>query len=124
RSRSLTEHGAAFRAGARRSARARPLLGCAAMSEKSTAEKITAETSTAPKPRAVCLVSGGMDSAVTLAEARAAGFATYALTVRYGQRAQCELEAAARVARALGAADHRVVALDLAALGGSALVGA
>ena len=74
--------------------------------------------------RAVCLVSGGMDSAVALAEARAAGFAVHALSVRYGQRAECELAAAQRVARALGAAEHRIVALDLAALGGSALVGA
>ena len=74
--------------------------------------------------KAVCLVSGGMDSAVSLAEARAAGFETYALSVRYGQRAQCELEAAARVARALGVREHRIVALDLAVLGGSALTGA
>jgi len=75
-------------------------------------------------PRAVCLVSGGMDSAVTLAEACAAGFETYALSVRYGQRAQCELEAAARVARALGAREHQVVELDLGGFGGSALTGA
>jgi len=75
-------------------------------------------------PRAVCLVSGGMDSAVTLAEARAQGFATYALTVAYGQRHACEVEAARRVARALGAAEHRELAVDLASLGGSALTGA
>lgn len=75
-------------------------------------------------PRAVCLVSGGMDSAVTLAEARAAGFATFALTVRYGQRHACELAAARRVARALGAVEQREVALDLAVLAGSALTGA
>ena len=74
--------------------------------------------------RAVCLVSGGMDSAVTLAEAGAAGFETYALSVRYGQRAQCELEAAARVARALGAREHQVVELDLSGFRGSALTGA
>lgn len=74
--------------------------------------------------RAVCLVSGGMDSAVTLAEAGAAGFETYALSVRYGQRAQCELEAAARVARALGAREHQVVELDLGGFRGSALTGA
>jgi 7-cyano-7-deazaguanine synthase len=71
----------------------------------------------------VCLVSGGMDSAVALAEAREQGFETYALTVRYGQRHACELEAAARVARALGAAQHRVVELDLANLAPSALTG-
>ncbi len=85
----------------------------------------TPSPSPSPSPgaaqRAVCLVSGGMDSAVSLAEARAAGFETYALTVRYGQRHVCELEAAARVARALGAVEQRVVAVDLRALGGSAL---
>lgn len=77
----------------------------------------------ATKPRAVCLLSGGMDSAVTLAEARAAGFETYALTVKYGQRHACELLAARRVARALGAVEQRELALDAAALGGSALTG-
>lgn len=73
------------------------------------------------QPRAVCLVSGGMDSAVVLAEARAAGFAPHALSFRYGQRHAVELEAAARVAAAGGAVDHRVVDVDLSALGGSAL---
>lgn len=73
-----------------------------------------------PKP-AVCLVSGGMDSAVVLAEARAAGFAAFALSFRYGQRHVVELEAAARVARAGGAVLHRTVDVDLSALGGSAL---
>ena len=71
--------------------------------------------------RAVCLVSGGMDSAVTLAEAQRAGFASYALSFRYGQRYECELDAARRVVAALGAVEHRIVALDLAALGGSAV---
>ncbi|MEZ6018218.1 MAG: 7-cyano-7-deazaguanine synthase QueC [Planctomycetota bacterium] len=70
---------------------------------------------------AVCLVSGGMDSAVVLAEARAAGYRPYALSFRYGQRHVIELEAAARVARAGGAVEHRVVNVDLSALGGSAL---
>ena len=73
------------------------------------------------RPPAVCLVSGGMDSAVVLAEARAAGFEVHALSFRYGQRHACELEAAERVVRAAGVRDHRVVAVDLAALGGSAL---
>ncbi len=73
--------------------------------------------------RAVCLVSGGMDSAVTLAEARAEGLETFALTIDYGQRHAAELEAAQRVARAGGAREHRTVALDLRALGGSALTG-
>jgi len=62
-----------------------------------------------------------MDSAVTLAEARAAGFDAWALSFRYGQRHAVELAAAARVAAALGAVDHRVVTVDLRALGGSAL---
>lgn len=62
-----------------------------------------------------------MDSAVTLAEAVAEGFEAYALSFDYGQRHVHELAAAARVARAQGAAQHRVVAVDLSALGGSAL---
>jgi 7-cyano-7-deazaguanine synthase len=62
-----------------------------------------------------------MDSAVVLAEARAAGFRPFALTVRYGQRHACELEAAQRVAQALGAVEHRVVDVDLRAIGGSSL---
>ncbi|MGD2018525.1 MAG: 7-cyano-7-deazaguanine synthase QueC [Planctomycetota bacterium] len=70
---------------------------------------------------AVCLLSGGMDSAVVLAEARAMGFAAHALSFRYGQRHACELEAAARVAAAGGAAEHRTVTVDLSALGGSSL---
>ena len=73
------------------------------------------------RPRAVCLVSGGMDSAVTLAEARAAGFDVFALSFDYGQRHAVELEAAERVAKAGGATEHRRVRLDLSALGGSAL---
>ncbi len=71
--------------------------------------------------RAVCLLSGGMDSAVCLAEARAAGFEAHALSFAYGQRHDVELAAAERVARALGAGAHRVVQLDLRALGGSSL---
>lgn len=70
---------------------------------------------------AVVLLSGGMDSAVALAEARAAGFATHALSFHYGQRHRQELVAAARVAHALGAVRHVVVDLDLRAFGGSAL---
>ena len=72
-------------------------------------------------PPAVCLLSGGMDSAVCLAEARAAGFEPHALSFDYGQRHGVELAAAERVARAGGAAQQRVVRLDLRALGGSAL---
>lgn len=73
---------------------------------------------------AVCLVSGGMDSAVVLAECRAAGFHPHALTVRYGQRHACELAAAERVVALLGAAEHRVVDVDLSALAGSSLTSA
>jgi 7-cyano-7-deazaguanine synthase len=74
-----------------------------------------------PSPRAVVLLSGGMDSATAAAQARADGFALHALTVRYGQRHAVELQAARRVARSLGVADHRVIDVDLAAIGGSAL---
>ena len=70
---------------------------------------------------AVVLLSGGLDSATTLAMARAAGFDTYALSFAYGQRHSAELTAAARVAAALGAREHRVMTLDLAQFGGSAL---
>jgi 7-cyano-7-deazaguanine synthase len=71
--------------------------------------------------KAVILLSGGLDSATTLAIAREEGFACYALTFRYGQRHKCEVESAGRVAGSLGAAEHRVIAIDLAAFGGSAL---
>ncbi|MDA1264784.1 MAG: 7-cyano-7-deazaguanine synthase QueC [Planctomycetota bacterium] len=69
----------------------------------------------------VCLVSGGMDSAVSLAEARAAGHEPHALSFRYGQRHAVELAAAARVCAAQGVSDQRVLDLDLALIGGSAL---
>jgi 7-cyano-7-deazaguanine synthase len=71
--------------------------------------------------RAVVLVSGGMDSAVALAEARAEGFTCTALSFDYGQRHRHELAAARPVVAALGADDHRVAVLDLRAVGGSAL---
>jgi 7-cyano-7-deazaguanine synthase len=71
--------------------------------------------------RAVVLLSGGVDSTTTLAVARERGFETYALTFRYGQRHAAEVEAARRVAQALGAAGHEVVAIDLRCFGGSAL---
>ena len=74
-----------------------------------------------PNLRAVVLVSGGMDSAVTLAMARAQGFACHALSVAYGQRHVSELAAAARVARTLGAVEHKIVTVDLRSIGGSAL---
>ena len=72
-------------------------------------------------PRAVVLLSGGLDSATVLAIAREQGFESYALSFDYGQRHRSELHAAARVARVLGAFEHRVVALDLTGWGGSAL---
>ena len=74
-----------------------------------------------PGRRAVVLLSGGLDSTTTLATARAAGFDCYALTVDYGQRHQVELEAARRVAQALGAREHAVLQVDLRRFGGSAL---
>src|SRR5688572_27382113 len=63
---------------------------------------------------AIVLLSGGLDSATALAMSRAAGTVCHALSFRYGQRHAVELAAAERVARALGAASHRVLALDLA----------
>jgi 7-cyano-7-deazaguanine synthase len=71
--------------------------------------------------KAVVLLSGGMDSATVLAIARAEGFECHCLTVDYGQRHRAELSASARVARDLGASQHRVVDLDLTGFGGSAL---
>ena len=71
--------------------------------------------------KAVVLVSGGMDSAVVVAIAREQGFAVHALSVSYGQRHTSELDAADRVSRALGAAAHKTVNVDLRSIGGSAL---
>ena len=71
--------------------------------------------------RAVVLLSGGLDSATALASARRDGFDCFALSFDYGQRHRSELVAAARVAKALGAFAHKVVALDLRTIGGSAL---
>jgi 7-cyano-7-deazaguanine synthase len=73
------------------------------------------------RPRAVVLLSGGMDSAVVLAIAAERGFECHALSVAYGQRHTSELAAAERVARAHGAAAHKVVGVDLRSIGGSAL---
>jgi 7-cyano-7-deazaguanine synthase len=71
--------------------------------------------------RAVVMLSGGLDSATTLAIARQEGFECYALSCFYGQRHHAELEAAALVARQLGVLEHRVMNVDLAGIGGSAL---
>lgn len=70
---------------------------------------------------ALVLLSGGLDSATVLAIARSEGYACHCLSLDYGQRHRAELDAAARVAAALGASAHRVIKLDLAAFGGSAL---
>ena len=75
----------------------------------------------APSRRAVVLLSGGLDSATVLAIARSDGYECYALSFDYGQRHRFELEAAARVARAGGALEHRTCRLDLRVFGGSAL---
>ena len=74
--------------------------------------------------RAIVLLSGGLDSATTLAVAHSQGYACHALSFNYGQRHVAELDAAGRVAAALGALEHRVVRLDLGQLGGSALTDA
>jgi 7-cyano-7-deazaguanine synthase len=79
------------------------------------------DTPSAASRRAVILLSGGLDSATTLAIARNAGFDCHALSLDYGQRHRVELEAARHVAQTLGAREHRIIGLDLAAFGGSAL---
>jgi 7-cyano-7-deazaguanine synthase len=86
-----------------------------------TAQSPVAQPGPGRKPRAVVLVSGGLDSATCLAIARAEGFACHALSFAYGQRHTAELEAAARVATALGAVEQRVMHIDLGSFGGSAL---
>ena len=82
---------------------------------------MTDTTASPPAPKAVVLLSGGLDSATVLALARAEGYETFALSFRYGQRHGCELEAAGRVARSLGAARHVIADIDLRVFGGSAL---
>ena len=71
--------------------------------------------------KAVVLLSGGLDSATTLAIARSEGFQCYALTYLYGQRHQREIEAAKKIAESLGAVEHRIMDIDLGQFGGSAL---
>lgn len=72
-------------------------------------------------PRAVVLLSGGLDSSTTAVVAQANGYEVFALSVDYGQRHRVELERAVAVAKAIGVADHRTVKLDLRTIGGSAL---
>ena len=87
---------------------------------------MTLDDTTEPKPRrprAVVLLSGGLDSATCLAIAKAEGFDPFALTLRYGQRHEAEIASARRVAESGGAAGHDIMDIDLAAFGGSALTG-
>lgn len=81
-------------------------------------QEISSRTAGAP---AVVLLSGGLDSATVLALAKKAGYTPYALSFRYGQRHSSELDAAARIASALGAVRHEIIDLDLRRFGGSAL---
>jgi 7-cyano-7-deazaguanine synthase len=74
--------------------------------------------------RAIVLLSGGLDSATVLGMARARGFECYALSVHYGQRHSAELAAARRIAASLGVREHRIMGVDLAGIGGSALTDA
>ncbi|MBV8553006.1 MAG: 7-cyano-7-deazaguanine synthase QueC [Acidobacteriaceae bacterium] len=74
-----------------------------------------------PIRRAICLLSGGLDSTTCLAIARSEGYECYCLSFDYGQRHKDELDAAARIARHLGAKEHRIVSFDLRLFGGSAL---
>ena len=79
------------------------------------------EQSVVTEKRAVILLSGGLDSATVVAMARAEGYSCYTMSFDYGQRHRAELDAAARVARDLGAIEHKVIGLNLDGMGGSAL---
>src|SRR5262244_1193670 len=94
---------------------------CASRSSSTSIYGAMREDAEVSVRKAVVLLSGGLDSATALAIARAEGFECYALSVDYGQRHAAELEAARRVARAVGVAEHRVMRVDLAGIGGSAL---
>lgn len=74
--------------------------------------------------KAVILLSGGLDSATVLAQARSEGYACYSMSFDYGQRHRAELRAAGRVARQLGVVEHKVIGLSLDGIGGSALTDA
>jgi 7-cyano-7-deazaguanine synthase len=73
------------------------------------------------RDKAVVLLSGGLDSATTLAIARDEGFSLYALTFRYGQRHQREVESAKKIARAMSVVEHKIISIDMGGIGGSAL---
>jgi 7-cyano-7-deazaguanine synthase len=79
------------------------------------------EQTVVTEKRAVILLSGGLDSATVVAMARADGYSCYTMSFDYGQRHRAELDAAARVARDLGAVEHKVIGLNLDGIGGSAL---
>ena len=79
------------------------------------------EQTVVTEKRAVILLSGGLDSATVVAMARAEGYSCYTMSFDYGQRHRSELDAAARVARDLGAIEHKVIGLNLDGIGGSAL---
>jgi len=79
------------------------------------------EQTVVTEKRAVILLSGGLDSATVGAMARAEGYSCYTMSFDYGQRSRAELDAAARVARDLGAVEHKVIGLNLNGIGGSAL---
>ncbi len=76
---------------------------------------------TEQKDKAVVLLSGGLDSATTLAIAKDEGFQLYALSFRYGQRHQREVESAKKIARAMGVVEHKILPIDMGGIGGSAL---
>jgi 7-cyano-7-deazaguanine synthase len=76
---------------------------------------------TCQRNKAVVLLSGGLDSATTMAIARNEGFSLYALTFRYGQRHQCEVDAAKEIARSIGVVEHKIIPIDMGGIGGSAL---
>lgn len=82
---------------------------------------LACRTVSAQGPKAVVMLSGGLDSATVAAIAKAEGFQVQALSFDYGQRHRSELQAAAKVAKALGIDDHRTISVDLRAIGGSAL---
>jgi 7-cyano-7-deazaguanine synthase len=84
-------------------------------------QEIGQEMTETTKKKAIVLLSGGLDSATTLAIALHEGFECYAMTFRYGQRHQVEIHSACRVATAMKVKEHRIVDIDLASFGGSAL---
>ncbi len=91
------------------------------MARQSVLSKNTETEANTPAAGAVVLLSGGIDSYTTAALAQKKGFRCYALTVMYGQRHSCEIEAARRVAESLKVTEHKIIELDLRSLGGSAL---